>query len=393
MYGEIALALWSAAGVAWWIIAWRLVRAAQREVPAPVRSVSPRSLSIFKPLPPLGERGLEHFAPGLESFIAQMDPESELLLGVHEADRLRVVPLTETMRSKYPKAQLRPVFRAEADAVANPKIAWQMHLAPHATGELWLWSDSDIIAPPGFLHSAREEFAKCGARMLTFPYVTRQVSRPGALLEALFVNAEFYPGVLLLRRRGEVDFGLGAAMLFEREVFQQRVDWADLGAFLADDFQLGQRLKPVQIGTATLETVAGESTWSNALRHDLRWNKTVRWNRPGGYFARLMVLPVTGWMAAVALHPLHIFTWVGLLGMIQAELAAAVAIFREIGCRLNKRDLVMLECWSLWRVAVWILCWLPGPVVWSGRIWRGPQAAAPISANAVPVRKPLTFHD
>jgi ceramide glucosyltransferase len=393
MCGEIVLALWSAAGVAWWIIAWRLVRNARRENPSHVTVVSPRSLSIFKPLPPLESRALEVFAPGLESFVAQMDPESELLLGVHRADRARVLPFVETMRAKYPKAQLRPVYRVEPDAVANPKIAWQMHLASEATGELWLWSDADTIAPPGFLQSARAEFAKCGAGMITFPYVVRKVSKPSALFEALFVNAEFYPGVLLLRQRGATDFGLGAAMLFERERFQQRVDWAELGAYLADDFQLGQRLQPVRIGTATLETVACESTWPDALRHDLRWSKTVRWNRPGGYFARLLVLPVAGWLVAVASHPGQIFAWVGLLGMIQAEVAASAVICREIGCRLNGKDFVMLECWSLWRVVVWILCWLPVTVVWSGQIWRGPKAVTLNSADAVPVRKPLTFHD
>src|SRR5271167_629911 len=78
MFGEIALTLWSAAGVAWWIIAWRLVRAARAEVPASATSITSLSLSVFKPLPPLGERGLDPFAPGLESFVAQLDPEGEL---------------------------------------------------------------------------------------------------------------------------------------------------------------------------------------------------------------------------------------------------------------------------------------------------------------------------
>jgi hypothetical protein len=107
----------------------------------------------------------------------------------------------------------------------------------------------------------------------------------------------------------------------------------------------------------------------------------------------LLVLPVAGWLVAAALHPGQIFAWVGLLGMVQAEVAAAAAICREIGCRLNRKDFVMLECWSLWRVVVWTLCWLPGPVVWSGQVWRGPKAVSPNSAQAVPVRKPLTFHD
>ena len=324
---------------------------------------------------------MDDFAPGLESFVAQLDSDTELVLIFHEEDQARVViPFVGLMNLKYPKARLLMFSREQPDAVPNPKIASLMEYAPSAKGELWLWSDADIIAPPGFLQSARAEFAKCDAVMMTFPYVVRQVSRPAALFDALFVNAEFYPGVLLLRQRGAADFGLGAGMLFERERFEQCVDWNELGAYLADDFQLGQKLQPVRIGAATLETVAGESTWPDALRHDLRWNKTVRWNRPGGYFARLMVLPVAGWLVAAALHPGHIFVWLGLLGMIQAEVAAVAAICREIGCRLNRKDFVMLECWSLWRVMVWALCWLPGPVTWSGRIWRGPKAETPNSA-------------
>jgi ceramide glucosyltransferase len=386
MFPEVLLALWSAAGVAWWVIAWSVVRAAQRAKAAPTAGrESPRSLSIFKPLPPLGPRGLDALAAGLETFVALLDPESELLLGVHEADRASVAPFIEAMRAKYPKAQVRAIHRSAPDAVANPKIAWQMYLAPHAMGELWLWSDADIVAPPGFLYAARAEFARCGASMLTFPYVVRQFAKPGTLIEELFVNADFYPGVLLLRRFGPVDFGLGAGMLFERAEFLKRVDWSELGAHLADDFQLGQRLQPVRIGTSTLETVPGGRPWADALRHDLRWAKTIRWNRPVGFFARLLVLPVGGWMVAVAAHPLHLLSWVGLVGMIQADVLAAAAISRKIGCRVEGRDLVTLEFWSIWRVVAWILSWLPLPVWWGGRAWHGPR-----KETEIVLRSPFT---
>jgi ceramide glucosyltransferase len=375
MFGKAALALWSAAGLAWWILALRLVRANRRgEDSPPVLSTGIRSLTIFKPLPPLQYVKLEEITAALESFVAQLDPESEMLLGVHEADRASLAPFVEAMRSKYPKAQVRPFFRAEPDPVPNPKIAWQMLLAPRASGELWLWSDADIVAPPGFLPRARAEFARAGAAMMTFPYVVRDASAPGALFEALFINADFCPGVLLLRRLGAVDFGLGACMLFERDQFLQRVDWRELGGFLADDFQLGQRLKPVRIGATALATVAPGRTWAEALRHDLRWARTIRWNRPGGFFARLLVLPVAGWLGAVALHPLDILPWMGLLGMIQADVMAAVAICRAIGCRVRAKDGMLLEFWSVWRIGAWVLCWLPGSVTWTGRQWRGPRA-------------------
>jgi Glycosyl transferase family 21 len=373
MFSEIILALWSGAGLVWWILAWRLVASDRQKCDLVPDSTARRTLSVFKPLPPLSVKGLDLMAAGLESFVAQLDSESELLLGIHEADRNSTTHFVKRLRTKYPDAHLKVIFRTESDDVANPKIAWQKILARHAEGELWLWSDADIFAPAGFLPSARLEYARSGAAMMTFPYVIRELPAAPALLEALFVNVEFYPGVLLLRRLGPVDFGLGAAMLFQRDDFLREVNWDEIGARLADDFCLGQKLRPVQIGTATLATVARASTWKDALLHDLRWTKTIRWNRPVGSFARILIMPVLGWLVAVALDPTHFFAWIGLLGMIQAEVLFAAAICRRAGCRLKWGDMLSLEVWSFWRIILWFLCWLPWPILWSGKIWRGPR--------------------
>jgi len=330
-------------------------------------------LSVFKPLPPLSTHSLDLMSPGLESFVAQLDSRSEMLIGIHEQDREVIAPLLERLQAGYPCAKLKVIFRADPDGVANPKIAWQRVLAEQAEGELWLWSDADIAAPSGFLQSARDEFAMCGAKMMTFPYVVRKIPSASALLEALFVNVEFYPGVLLLRRLGPVDFGLGAAMLFRRDDFLQRVEWGEIGAWLADDFLLGQKLRPVRIGEATLETVPGALTWRQAVLHDLRWTKTIRWNRPVGSFARILILPVLGWMVLVMLEPAHYFAWLGLLGMIQAEFLVTVEICRRLGCPLKLRDMLCIEVWSFWRIILWFVSWMPWPIFWSGRIWRGPR--------------------
>ncbi len=361
------------AGLIWWVVAWRLVAADQRRKNEVPETASRRTLSVFKPVPFLGAQGLKVVAAGLESFVAQLDPSSELLLGIHEADRDFVEPFLDRLRTDYPDARLKVFFRSGPDETANPKIAWQKILAPEAEGELWLWSDADVIAPAGFLQSARLEYARSGAAMMTFPYVVRAISSGPALLEAIFVNVEFYPGVLLLRRMGPVDFGLGSAMLFQRDDFLREVDWSEIGAWLADDFFLGQKLRPVRIGTTTLATVPGSFTCGQALLHDLRWTKTIRWNRPVGSFARILVMPVLGWLGAVALHPHHIFAWVGLLGMIQAEVLFAAAICRRAGCELTAGTILGMEGWTLWRILLWFLSWLPWPVIWSGKIWRGPR--------------------
>jgi ceramide glucosyltransferase len=373
MFSEIALALWSGAGLVWWVIAWRLVAAQKQGLTATPLVATGQKLSVFKPLPPLCAHSFAQISPGLESFVAQLDAESEMLLGIHEIDRERVAPWLKTLCAKYPKAELKVIFRSDPDGVANPKIAWQRILASEAVGELWLWSDADIEAPSGFLQSARSEFARCDTLMMTFPYVVKQISLPPMLLEALFVNVEFYPGVLLLRKLGAVDFGLGAAMLFRRDDFLKRVEWEEIGAWLADDFYLGQKLQPVRIGQATLATAPGAATWTHAIGHDLRWTKTIRWNRLGGAFARILIMPVLGWLGAVILNPGHFFAWVGLLGMVQAEVLLATAICRRVGCRLGFANMLSIEIWSFWRIILWFLCWAPGPIRWSGKIWRGPR--------------------
>jgi hypothetical protein len=373
MFSEIILVAWTGAGLTWWIFAWRLVTADQSESPPEVPLPSDRSLSVFKPLPPLGEKGLGRIAVSLESFVSQLDSTSEMLLGVHEADRNTVSPFLNEMRKKYPEARLKVVFRTEPDDVANPKIAWQKILTAHAEGELWLWSDVDIIAPPHFLQLARVDHVRDNVTMTTFPYVIHEIPSPPALFEALFVNVEFYPGVLLLRKSGSVDFGLGAAMLFQRDDFLRKINWDELGASLADDFFLGQNLRPIQIGRMTLTTLATESRWKEALRHDLRWSKTIRWNRPAGFFARILVLPVLGWLGYMAMHPTNLFAWLGLVGMIQADVFFAAMICRRVGCPLNTGNLMAMEGWSLWRIVLWFLCWLPLPVIWNGRSWRKPR--------------------
>ena len=375
MFVEGLLATWSVIGLIWWIISWRLVAAASVPAEKPIPGLERKSLTVFKPLPPLQGQGLSIEARGLESFIAQLDATSEMLLGVHDDDAASVAPFVERMRQAHPDARIVVVHRGEPDTLANPKIAWQKLLAPHASGELWLWSDADIVAPPGFLNQARDEFAAGDAQMLTFPYAVRLLPHPAALLDALFVNAEFYPGVLFLRRGGEVDFGLGSGMLFSRESFLRRADWAELGRSLADDFMLGQLLQPVRLGSTTLETVADAKDWPAAIAHYFRWKKTVCWCRPIGFASQVIVMPLLGWMAWTLLHPLDLWAWVGLIGTIQMDVLFALLIFEEIGCSVSLESLHKLEAWSVGRIVFWVLCWLPGGVKWREKSWKESRVA------------------
>ena len=385
---ETVLIAWSVIGFIWWLVAWGLVAAETGQAPAKAPALPGKFLTVFKPLAPLRTENFRE-ARGLESFIGQLDENSELLLGAHEQDRRLVEPFVGQMRARYPDARLRVVWRDEPDSVANPKIAWLKILAPHSKGALWLWSDADIIAPDGFLVAARAEYEEAGAPMVTWPYVVREVGRAPTLLDALFVNTKFFPGVLLLRRCGPVDFGLGAAMLFSRDDFESRVGWDEIGPALADDFVMGQKLGPVRIGRAVLSTDADAESWGGALLHYLRWSKTIRWNRPVGTALRVAVLPVLGWIAMICWHPAQLVGWLGLLVFMQVDVLFAMMICERLGCAIKLRHLAVMEVWSVARVFVWLICWLPWPVMWRGRAWWGHMDSQPVPLLLGPLIRDL----
>jgi ceramide glucosyltransferase len=376
MHGESILWLWTALGFTWWIVALLLVVSSQRGRQTPT-TIDRRRITVFKPLARLANGDFERLRPCLESFVAALDDNSELIIGCHEWDQSKLQPFVEKMRGDYPRADIRLVVHRNPNHHANPKVAWMQILVPHATGELWLWSDADMEAPANALQGLRTDLSVTKASFLTSPYVVKNVNKPAELLDAVFVNLEFFPGVLLLGRLDLIRFGFGSGMLFEAEAFHQRVDWDYLGSCLAEDFHLGRMLAPARLGTTRFATSPAAQNWKGAFLHYLRWQKTIRWCRPGSFAAQLTILPVLGWLVWGLLNPLTPAAWLGLLAVILVDCAAAALVCRALRCRIRRRALLALPLWSLFRGLAWSACWLPWPIVWCGKKWWSPRRRVP----------------
>jgi ceramide glucosyltransferase len=386
---EWLLISWSLLAVCWWGTAIWLVSRGRCQPPVRSGEVpegigqNRAILSIFKPI-----AGLQGAAPSpqlvaaLESFVSQMDESAEMLLGIEEGDAEEWQPIIERWREKFSRVQLKPIVAPRPVRFLSPKASWFHTLAAHAGGELWMWSDADIVAPPGLIDMMRRELADGQAGMVTCPYVVRNVESGPMMLEALFANMEFYPGVLFCRRAGPVRFGLGAAMMFPAARFRERAQWEELGARMADDNALGRALAPVRISEATLETLASESNWRDAIQHYLRWQKTVRWCEPAGYAGQIIILPVLGWLLAVLTHPGSAAAWLGLAVTTQIEMLTAGTLFWLIGCELRSWWVVGL--WSLLlRPLTWVACWVPWPVVFrsQNRKWWSLYRSVPLEGE------------
>lgn len=365
------------AALCWWLAAYGLVGKCRRTAVG----AGPRlgeMITIFKPLPRLGPAGASAgLRAALHSFVRQLDSDTELLLGLHEEDRAVAQPWITQLQMASPVGRVRVFFRAGAHAHANAKISWLEWLAPHARGPWWLWSDADIVAPAGWLEQARRAALNLShANLVTFPYYVQTPANPLGWWDAAFVNAEMLPGASLQVVLGrEVNFAFGAAMLFRRDIFLSKCDWATLGRHLADDFAVGHTLGRCRVALPALETLAEESTWWGALRHYQRWHKTIRWCQPLGYACQLLINPLLGWFAAVLIFPPHATAWLGLLLQYGAEILVVVVLDRQASGQrlLSPPALIMFATWPALRSVMWLVSWLPIGVCWRGRTWRGLQ--------------------
>jgi hypothetical protein len=373
--GLIVLGVWSLVSWVWWILAVGLVQGTRRDggdTPSD-REIPLAPLTLFKPLPRVESPEMAaNLALALESFLAQMDSSCEMLLGIPEDQAALWLPRVAGWRDRFPEVVIREVVRPTPRQHPNPKISWLAVLAPEARGADWLWSDADILAPRGLLTRIRRQLgSETGIRAVTVPYCIRTTPHAAGWLDALFVNMEFLPGTLLLRRMGTVSLGFGAAVLFRSRDFLATVSWEELGASLADDHELGRQLAPVRIADTVAETCALESRLLPALRHLHRWQKTIRWCRPMGFAALIVLFPLLGFGAALVLAPRSGLLWSGLVGQYLLEIAVVLILLNRVHFSAPRRGLVYALLWPALRCLVWLAAWLPLPVVWQdpGDTW------------------------
>ncbi|MBT9585669.1 glycosyltransferase [bacterium] len=170
----------------------------------------------------------------------------------------------------------------------NPKVSSMIQGYPHCTMPFLLSTDSDMHAPPHYMDKLMAGFADPEVGMVTCLYCIQRVNSPALAMEALSV-LDFSTSVLVARAIEGMSFGLGANMAFRREVLEQIGAFDVLGDYLAEDYQLGNRVTKagwkVKLAGLVVEDVLPGMRLKEYLLHQLRWMRTYRISRPAGHFA------------------------------------------------------------------------------------------------------------
>jgi ceramide glucosyltransferase len=316
-------------------------------------------VSILKPV-----RGVDPgFREAIQSHAEQDYPEFEILFGVRSLDD-PAVPEIRKLMAAFPRVPIRLI---ECNTVMpNAKAGTLADLTLAARHEVLLVNDSDILVPARYLRRVVSTLAQPEIGLVTCIYAAAARSLPG-WWEALGICTDFAPSILVARVLGVREFGMGSTLCFRREDLERIGGFNAIGDYLADDFQLAKRISQAGrrsvVARIPVVTHVNDDTWRGVWSHQVRWARTIRVSKGGGYLG----LPVTHaglWALLLALAGHWSLGAVLYAIRILAGVAPAVLV-------LGQRNMVaaapLIPLWDLWAFAVWVTGVAGSTVVWRGK--------------------------
>jgi ceramide glucosyltransferase len=315
-------------------------------------------VSIIKPV-----RGAD---PGLYDALrsnAEQDyPDFEMLFGVSNPND-PAISIVERLAADFPARSIR-LFRTQP-STPNAKVGVMQELLLHATGSVIVIADADIRVPPDYLRRVVAPLADPLVGLVTCAYRARAETWPGRF-EALGIATDFAPSTMVAPFVGVDEFAMGSTMAVRRSDLARIGDLDGVADYLADDYQLGKRIHGLGLrcvlSEVIVETHLGGAGWSGIWRHQVRWARTIRVSRGGGY-AGLPVTQATGWAVVAAFSGL----WVWAAALLAIRYIMALVAGRWV---MGSRDVVrlwwLIPLRDLWGTAVWLAGLFGSTVEWGG---------------------------
>jgi len=315
-------------------------------------------VSILKPV-----RGLDpHFYEAIRSHALTDYPEYEILFGVADPEDPAAAEIRR-LQAEFPARRIELVH--STSPARNAKVGVLMDLAQHARYPLLLVNDGDIEVPADYLRRLVPPLEDTGVGVVTCLFRGASDHAPGCF-EAIGIETNFMPSALVAPLVGVKEFGLGATLLFRAADLERIGGFAVLADYLADDYQLARRLTGLglraHMAQVVVATHLSDDTWSSLWRHQLRWARTIRLCRGGGYLG----LPITQaglWAAAAALAG---FPWAG-VGLLALRLATALVVgWGVLGSRIARWWFWLAPIWDIWAFFLWLAGLFGHTVLWRG---------------------------
>ena len=267
--------------------------------PAPSDFLPP--VSILKPIRGLDRETYENYA----SFCRQEYPEFEVLFCVSD-DQDPAIPVIEQIIRDSPKRSIRLLTGSEPLGVSD-KVNKLCRMLRESHYDIIVVSDSDVRVEPDFLRTITAPFRDPKVGGVTCLYRGLTDGSLAADMEALGNSTDFAAGVLTAWLFGDVDFMLGAVMATTKTHLAEISGFESIVNHFCDDYELGNRIAArghsVELSQIPVAIVYPAETLTDAFRHQLRWNLSIRYSRPWGHFGLLFAQGLPWAILAAAVAP------------------------------------------------------------------------------------------
>jgi ceramide glucosyltransferase len=326
-------------------------------------------VTIIKPVKGVDAESFANFA----SFCRQDYPCFQIIFAVASAAD-SVIPVIERLKEEFPGRDIELVVDSRVHG-PNYKVGNLINALARAHNDIIIVSDSDIRVGVRYLREVCAYFVDATVGLVTSPYRSPGVRGAATALEAMGFTCEMVPNVMVALRFEGLSFGLGASMAVRRAALEKIGGFRALVEYLADDYQLGHKIYQagyrIELSAHFVESIMSHEDLAEVLSRQLRWARTMRACRPGGYFAFGLTLPVP----AVCLTLL-------LSGCSTAGIAAVLLLYavRFLAVTIYSRSIMqdgIFPRW-LWLLPVrdalsfvtWGIAFLGNRVRWRGHLYR-----------------------
>jgi ceramide glucosyltransferase len=313
----------------------------------------------------------------------------QLLFGVADADD-PAIDVVQRLRREFPKLDIELVVDARVYG-ANYKVSNLHNLYRHAKHDVIILADSDIRVGPNYLARVVEPLQDRKAGLVTCIYRAINTGGLPTLVESLFVNTDFAALVMLARKIEKSSYAFGATIAMRREVLDEIGGFLGIANLLADDYEIGYRISQrgyrLELSPEVVDTVLAVGPWRRLYDHQVRWARTYRVNRPGGYFGCILTHG-TFWAVLNVLYngfsPLSCIASATVIGLRYA--VAARMAWTHLHTDLTRPQFLLVGPKDLFLTFVWFAAFLGNEVVWSGHRFAVQKTGEMVDlAESVPV--------
>ncbi len=324
-------------------------------------------LTILKPLcgaePSLYEN--------LRSFCEQDYPEFQIVFGVLDpADA--ALSVVERLVAEFPSLPIDVVINSQLHG-GNRKTSNLINLLAQARHDVLVMADSDARVGPDYLKTVSAPLLDREVGLVTCLFRGIAIPRLWSRLGAMYINEWYMPSVLLARLFGHRGYVSGQTICLRRETLQAMGGLQVIADHLADDYQLGERVRGLGLRIVLshyMPTVEhDEASFDSLNRHELRWMSTIRILRPRSF--RLIFFSFSLPLAAlgIALNAADPVFSTAAWALFEFTVVARLTLY---GVYRLRDDRSLLS--DLWLVPVrdLLICWVWWRSFFTSRVtWRG----------------------